>query len=175
MNNGLKIGIIVVLAALVGAGIVAGVALADGSAPAPSAAAPVPAPAQPSSAAAPSLGLGAGTQEALDALVTCAVDNGLGGVVARALQGEPSLGAVADAITALGACEDEAQALVAAVKQDVGEPAELLRGVATRTAACLDERGVTVSRLADALLSGNTKGLQAAAEACLPELPALTR
>lgn len=174
MKNGLKIGVIVVLAALVGAGIVAGVAFADGGSKSSGVPAPSTQPA-PSVSGAPSVAVAAGTQEALDALLTCAIDAGLDDVVAQALQGEPSLGAVAKAITAVGACEDEARALLDAVKEDVGEPADLLRGLATDAAACLDEQGVTMSRLAGALLGGDTKGLEAAAEACLPELPALIR
>lgn len=168
MRTGWKVGIALAVVALVGAGIVASVALADGGS---SSSAPAPAPAPQT------LTIGTNTTKAFSALMTCATANGLDAVVADALDGSVSLSEAASALTALGACEDEARALVAAVGQDVKSPGETVRGVVQDTAACLDGKGVTLSGIASALLGdkAGATSLQNAAEACLPQLSSLTR
>jgi hypothetical protein len=155
-----------VVVALIGVGVVAGVALADGG---KGQSAPAPAPS--------ASGVAGSTGEAFSALITCATEQGLDGIVADAFDGSLSLDQAARALTALGACEDEARALVAAISDDVADPGDLVRGIVGDTAACLDGKGVTLSRLADALLGdeAGSRSLQDAAQACLPDLSSLTR
>ena len=168
MRTGWKVAIAVALTAAVGTLVVAGVALADGGAGADPRA---QSPATPLAADA-----SGDTRQAFDALIACAVDNGLDDVVAGAVAGNTSFADVASALSALGACEDEARALGEAVKQDLARPGALLGGIATETAACLEREGVTLSGIAGALFGGErTDDLEAAAEACLPDLSSLTR
>ncbi len=109
--------------------------------------------------------------------MACATEQGLDGIVADALDGSVSIDEATRALTALGACEDEARALVAAIGSDAAQSGDLVRGIVGDTAACLDQKGVTLSKLADALLgdAAGSRSLQAAAEACLPDLSSLTR
>ncbi len=97
-----------------------------------------------------------GTQEAFYALLACATDAGLDGVVARApWRASRRSTRSPRALTAVGACEDEARALlVAAIGSDVAQSGDLVRGIVGDTAACLDRKGVTISSIADALLGG---------------------
>lgn len=166
MRTGWKVGIVMAVVALIGAGVVAGVALADGG---KGTGTPTPAPS--------ASGVLGSSGEAFSALMACATEQGLDSIVEGALDGSVSIDEAARALTALGACEDEARALVAAIGSDAAQSGDLVRGIVGDTAACLDRKGVTISSIADALLGGpgGSRSLQDAAEACLPDLSSLTR
>jgi hypothetical protein len=169
MRTGWKFGIVIGIVALVGAGLIAGVALADAG---KDQGAPAPAPAVSAT------GGTWRTAAALEALMTCADEQGLDSIVEDVMDGSVSFSDAAQALSALGACEDEARALATAIGSDVENSGDLLRGAVTDAAGCLDEKGVTLSSLASALLGGSsesaTRSLQDAAEACLPDLSSLT-